>query len=89
MYAQDQQLDAAKAKIDAKDFEGAKADLKKVIDAAPKNKQAFNLRGLARTGLNDFYGNITEKCSGDNKASAESIYSSTCLDSGVTISMST
>ena len=61
LYAQDPQLDAAKAKIDAKDFEGAKADLKKLIDASPKNKHAFNLRGIARTGLSDFYGAI-----GDN-----------------------
>ena len=57
-HAQDPQLDAVKIKIDAKNFEGAKTDLKKIIDASPKNKQAFNMRGLARTGLNDFYGAI-------------------------------
>ena len=58
MQAQDQLLETAKAKIESKDFEGAKNDLKKVIDAAPKNKHAFNLRGLARMGLSDFYGAI-------------------------------
>src|SRR5687767_2357796 len=58
LYAQDQQLNAVKVKIEAKEFEGAKDDLKKIIDASPKNKHAFNLRGLARTGLNDFYGAI-------------------------------
>ena len=37
-FAQDAQLDAAKKKIVANDFAGAKADLTKVIDANPKNK---------------------------------------------------
>src|SRR5688500_2119240 len=58
LYAQDQLLNVVKTKIDAKDFEGAKTDLKKIIEADPKNKGAYNLRGVARMGLNDFYGAI-------------------------------
>src|SRR4051812_26978618 len=55
---QDQLLESAKKKIQANDFAGAKTDLTKIIDGAPKNKQALNLRGEARKGLEDFYGAI-------------------------------
>ena len=56
--AQDAQLEAAKKKIESKDFTGAKADLTKIITANPRNKIALNLRGLAQISLNDFYGAI-------------------------------
>ena len=56
-YAQDP-LDAAKKKIEKKDFAGAKADISKILAANPKNKQAFVLSGQARWGLEDFYGAI-------------------------------
>ena len=59
-FAQDAQLEAAKKKIQAGDFAGAKADLTKIIDATPKNKAALNLRGEARSGLTDFYGAISD-----------------------------
>src|SRR5690349_776527 len=59
-FAQDAQLDAAKKKIVANDFAGAKADLTKIIDGNPKNKLALNLRGQARYGLNDFYGAVSD-----------------------------
>src|SRR5688572_32061767 len=58
LYAQQPSLDAVKAKLDSKDYEGAKSDLKKIIDTSPKRKEVFNLRGIARNGLNDFYGAI-------------------------------
>src|SRR5690348_14922716 len=51
-------LEGAKKKLAASDFAGVKTDLTKVLDASPKNKLALNLRGQARTGLNDFYGAI-------------------------------
>ena len=37
----DAALDAARKKLDTKNFVGAKADLTKVIDASPKNKLAL------------------------------------------------
>ena len=57
-FCQDQQLDAAKKKIEAGDFANAKTELTKIIDANPRNKIALNLRGQAKAGLSDFYGAI-------------------------------
>src|SRR3981189_1133290 len=51
-------LEAARKKMTSKDFAGAKADLTKVIESNPRNKDAFTLRGRARMGLQDFYGAI-------------------------------
>src|SRR5690242_17052417 len=58
LRGQDQALEAAKKKLQAGDYAGAKADLTKVIDSNPKNKIALNLRGQARAGLDDLYGAI-------------------------------
>src|SRR5690242_12784218 len=57
LQAQDP-LEAARKKIQANDFSGAKAELTKILDANAKNKQALNLRGTARMGLEDYYGAI-------------------------------
>ena len=57
-FGQTDPLDAARKKIISKDFAGAKADLTKVIENSPKNKEAFSLRGRSRMGLQDFYGAI-------------------------------
>lgn len=57
-FCQDQQLDAARKKIEAGEFANAKADLTKIIEANPRNKVALNLRGQAKAGLSDFYGAI-------------------------------
>jgi len=54
----DAQLEGARKKMDAKDFVGAKADLTKIIEASPKNKNAFTLRGRSRMALGDYYGAI-------------------------------
>ena len=50
--------EAVRKKITAKDFAGAKADLTRLIETNPKLKLAYNLRGQARMGLEDFYGAI-------------------------------
>ena len=52
------QLESARKKMEANDLVGAKADLSKMIEAAPHNKQALNLRGLTKLRSNDFYGAI-------------------------------
>src|SRR6187455_219536 len=52
------QAEAVRKKIVAKDFTGAKTDLTKLIEANPKLKLAYNLRGQARMGLDDLYGAI-------------------------------
>jgi len=57
-FGQTDPLEVARKKITTKDFAGAKADLTKVIEKNPKNKDAFTLRGRARMGLQDFYGAI-------------------------------
>src|SRR5882724_3391077 len=54
----DQQLDAARKKMDSKDFAGAKADVTKIIESTSKNKKAYTLRGRVRMALNDYYGAI-------------------------------
>ena len=54
----DPSLDAIKKKMEAKDFVGAKAELTKIIEANPKSKNAFTLRGRARMALGDYYGAI-------------------------------
>jgi len=54
----DPALDAAKKKMDNKDYAGAKTDLSKLIDTNPKNKKALTMRGRVRMALNDYYGAI-------------------------------
>ena len=59
VFAQsDAALEAAKKKLDTKNFAGAKTDLTKIVEANPKNKAALSLRGQSRMGLQDFYGAI-------------------------------
>src|SRR5687768_4789257 len=53
-------LSQARKNLDAGKFQDAKADLSKIIDSDPKNKQALNLRGQARAGLGDLYGAISD-----------------------------
>src|SRR5688572_30165619 len=53
-------LDQARKKLDAGNFQQAKADLSAIIEADPKNKAALNLRGQARAGLEDLYGAISD-----------------------------
>ncbi|OBT65354.1 hypothetical protein VE03_04661 [Pseudogymnoascus sp. 23342-1-I1] len=60
-----------------------------LIAALGEQTNPADIPTLCKSGLDAFYGNITEKCSGDNKASAVKIYSSTCLASGVTITLPT
>jgi tetratricopeptide (TPR) repeat protein len=54
----DQSLDVAKRKIASRNYIEAKADLTKLIEANPKNKNVFTLRGRAKMGLQDYYGAI-------------------------------
>ncbi|KAL5345993.1 hypothetical protein V496_04840 [Pseudogymnoascus sp. VKM F-4515 (FW-2607)] len=60
-----------------------------LIAALGEQTNPADIPTLCKSGLDAFYGNITEKCSGDNKAAAVKIYSSTCLASGVTITLPT
>ncbi|OBT86344.1 hypothetical protein VE02_03798 [Pseudogymnoascus sp. 03VT05] len=60
-----------------------------LIAALGEQSNPADIPTLCKSGLDAFYGNITEKCSGDNKAAAVKIYSSTCLASGVTITLPT
>ena len=53
-------LEAARKKLQAKNYAAAKADLTKIIDANPKNKSALSLRGQARMGMEDYYGAISD-----------------------------
>jgi len=54
----DQQLDVAKRKIASANFVEAKADLIKLLEANPKNKTAYIMRGHTKMNLRDFYGAI-------------------------------
>jgi tetratricopeptide (TPR) repeat protein len=54
----DAALDAARKKLEARNFAGAKADLTKIIESNPRNKNAFSLRGQVRMELRDYYGAI-------------------------------
>ncbi|KFY23724.1 hypothetical protein V491_02431 [Pseudogymnoascus sp. VKM F-3775] len=60
-----------------------------LIAALGEQSNPADIPTLCKSDLDAFYGNITEKCSGDNKASAVKIYSSTCLANGVTITLPT
>ncbi|KFZ19049.1 hypothetical protein V502_03834 [Pseudogymnoascus sp. VKM F-4520 (FW-2644)] len=60
-----------------------------LIAALGEQSNPADIPTLCKSGLDAFYGNITEKCTGDNKAAAVKIYSSTCLASGVTITLPT
>ncbi|MDZ7648685.1 MAG: hypothetical protein U5K54_16735 [Cytophagales bacterium] len=54
----DAALEAARKKLEARNFAGANADLSKLIETNPRNKAAFSLRGQVRMQLRDFYGAI-------------------------------
>ena len=44
----DAALEAARKKLEARNFAGANADLSKLIETNPRNKAAFSLRGQVR-----------------------------------------
>ena len=58
-HGQDLLAQATKKLQDGK-YQEAKNDLTKIIQSDPGNKQALNLRGQARAGLDDLYGAISD-----------------------------
>src|SRR5690606_39429942 len=48
----------AKQKLDNGEYPGAVSALTRILETDPRNKEALNLRGEARMGLEDYYGAI-------------------------------